>query len=152
MEVNIYINAEHTGHLSKGNGKYAVTIESETSKGLATLQLYKGVLKTSRNRTALIACLDAFSHLKKPCFVNLYIDNTHVTETINQEWYKSWNLDTWTNKGKAVGNADLWKEFLEHYKKHKIKVICEGDTPYTSYMKTQIAHVNIEYKEDICQR
>jgi ribonuclease HI len=148
MEVNIYINVHHAGHLSKGTGKYGVTIETYTDKGPATLQLYKGIHKTSRNRTALIACLDAFSHLKKPCFVNIFTDSTYIDSTINQEWYKSWDMEAWTNKRKPVANADLWKEFFKYYYIHKTSIFREEDTTYKSYVDTMLNIIEIKYKED----
>ena len=149
MEVNIYINTFHNGRQHQGTGTYAATLEYITQADEpATLQLYKGVEGTTKNRTALIACLDAFSRLNTPCLINLYIDNNYVTETINQEWYKAWDMENWTSKKGEVKNADLWKEFFKDFHKHKVNISFQKDTPYSSYMQTMIKKVKIEYKED----
>lgn len=149
MEVNIYINIDFKGHLSKGTGIYCIILEYIASNGEpATLEIYGGLTNTSKNRTALKACVVALKRLKKPCFVNLYINSTYVTETMIQEWYFKWNFADWTNQGKPVKNADLWQQLFTYLEKSKVKFVFEEINTYTSYFESKLKHMTISYQED----
>ena len=43
-------------------------------------------------------------------------DSKYITEAINQGWIFTWEKKSW----KKVKNADLWKRFLELYRKHHV--------------------------------
>ena len=72
---------------------------------------------TTNNKMELTAVIQALKALKKPCEINLYSDSTYVLKGIN-EW-----LDNWTKKNfKNVKNSELWREFSEISKPHKINI------------------------------
>jgi ribonuclease HI len=72
---------------------------------------------TTNNRMELKAVIEGLKALKEPCEVDLYADSTYVLKGIS-EW-----LDNWIKKNfKNVKNEDLWREFIDISKNHKINV------------------------------
>jgi ribonuclease HI len=118
--------------LSKGNILKKVEIFTDGSSlgnpgpgGWCAILRYKqhekilkgGEKLTTNNRMELKAVIEALKALKEPCFVDLYSDSTYVVKGIG-EW-----LDEWIKKDfKKVKNPDLWKEYINVSKNHKINV------------------------------
>ena len=70
---------------------------------------------TTNNRMELKGVIEGLKNLKEPCEIDLYSDSKYVVDAL-----KSW-LANWIKKGfKNVKNVDLWSEFLEIKKDHKI--------------------------------
>ncbi len=93
--------------------------------GWCALLRYKGHEKrlsggeenTTNNRMELTAVIEALKALKEPCEIELFADSTYVLKGID-EW-----LENWVKKNfKNVKNVDLWKEFINVSKKHKIHI------------------------------
>ena len=93
--------------------------------GWCALLRYKGKEKiisggekhTTNNKMELTAVIEALKALKEPCEIELYSDSTYVLKGID-EW-----IDNWIKKNfKNVKNPELWKEFLEISKPHKIHI------------------------------
>jgi ribonuclease HI len=72
---------------------------------------------TTNNKMELTAVIEALKALKEPCEIDLYSDSTYVLKGIN-EWLEGWKKKNF----KGVKNPELWKEFLEVSKNHKINV------------------------------
>jgi ribonuclease HI len=93
--------------------------------GWCAILRYKGKEKilrggeehTTNNRMELTAVIEALKALKERCEIDLYSDSTYVLKGIN-EWLPGWVKKNFKN----VKNPDLWKEFLEAVKGHKINV------------------------------
>ena len=89
---------------------------------------------TTNNKMELKAVIEALKILKEPCEVEIFTDSTYVVNAINQ-W-----LDSWVRKNfKNVKNSELWKEFLEVSKNHKIKI---------NWIKAHIGH----RENEICDK
>ncbi|MCE3037281.1 ribonuclease HI [Helicobacter anatolicus] len=71
---------------------------------------------TTNNRMELLAVIEALKILKEPCEIELYSDSKYVCEGI-QKWIFNWIKKNFRD----VKNPDLWKEFLNYSKIHKIK-------------------------------
>ncbi len=72
---------------------------------------------TTNNRMELTAVIKALEALKEPCEIELYSDSTYVLKGLN-EW-----LENWIKKDfKKVKNVDLWKQYIEVSKPHKIHI------------------------------
>ena len=93
--------------------------------GWCAILRYKGYQKilsgaeknTTNNRMELLAVIKALEALKEPCEVELYSDSTYVLKGLN-EW-----LEGWIKKDfKKVKNVDLWKQYIEISKPHKIHI------------------------------
>ncbi|WP_457564907.1 ribonuclease HI [Caminibacter sp.] len=72
---------------------------------------------TTNNRMELTAVIEALKALKFPCEVDLYSDSTYVLKGIS-EWLEGWIKKDFKN----VKNPDLWKEYVNVSKNHKINV------------------------------
>jgi len=72
---------------------------------------------TTNNRMELKAVIEALKKLKEPCEIELFSDSTYVLKGIN-EWLEGWIKKNFKN----VKNVDLWKEFVNISKNHKINV------------------------------
>ncbi|BCD61404.1 ribonuclease HI [Nitratiruptor sp. YY08-26] len=73
---------------------------------------------TTNNRMELRAVIEGLKALKEPCIVEIYSDSNYVVQAINQ-WLAGWVHKNFKN----VKNPDLWKEFVEVAKPHRIKAI-----------------------------
>ncbi|HFB53537.1 MAG TPA: ribonuclease HI [Sulfurimonas autotrophica] len=73
---------------------------------------------TTNNRMELKGVIEGLKALKEPCDVDIVSDSSYVVKGIN-EW-----LEGWIKKDfKKVKNPDLWKEYIEVAKPHKIHAI-----------------------------
>ncbi len=69
----------------------------------------------TNNQMELKAVIEGLKALKEPCSVEIVSDSSYVVKGIN-EW-----LDGWVKKDfKKVKNPDLWREYLEVAKPHRI--------------------------------
>jgi ribonuclease HI len=64
----------------------------------------------------LLAVIEGLRALKEPCEVEIVSDSSYVVKGIN-EWLENWKQKEF----KKVKNPDLWKEYVEVSKPHKIK-------------------------------
>ena len=149
MEVTIYIDVNHSGHLKYGTGKYAAVLEYITGKGKpATLFLLKGINRTTPNRPALFSCIDALGHLNKECKVKVLINSKYITEAINSNSYMEWIRTGKNAKGKPVSNLLLWQQLDELMEKHLFEFEYSESHTYTSWLEYELKNGKIEYVED----
>jgi len=79
-------------------------------------EIVGGEAHTTNNRMELLAVIEGLRALKEPCEVEVVSDSSYVTKGIS-EW-----LNGWIKKDfKKVKNVDLWKEYIEVSKSHKVK-------------------------------
>ncbi|NPA65513.1 MAG: ribonuclease HI [Epsilonproteobacteria bacterium] len=72
-------------------------------------------IETTNNRMELKAVIEGLKLLKEPCEVEIVSDSSYVVKAIN-EWLENWKKKEF----KKVKNPDLWKEYVEVSKPHKI--------------------------------
>lgn len=70
---------------------------------------------TTNNQMELRAVIEGLKSLKEPCEVYLFTDSSYVANSINI-WLHSW-ID---KKFKNVKNVDLWYEYMNVSKPHKV--------------------------------
>ena len=73
---------------------------------------------TTNNRMELLGAIEGLRALKEPCKVDIVSDSSYVTKGIN-EWLSGWIKRDF----KKVKNIDLWKEYIEVSKIHKVNAI-----------------------------
>ena len=73
---------------------------------------------TTNNRMELLAVIEGLRALKEPCEVDVVSDSSYVTKGIN-EWLKAWIKKDFKN----VKNPDLWRDYVDVSKIHKVKGI-----------------------------
>jgi Ribonuclease HI len=88
-------------------GKY----EKEMSGGFAL---------TTNNRMELLAVITGLEAIKwEHADVTVYTDSAYVVNAVNNRWLFQWESKQFAKKK----NPDLWKRFLEIYRKHSVKFV-----------------------------
>ncbi len=95
-----------------GPGGYGTILRYEEREK----ELSGGEAHTTNNRMELKGVIEGLKALKEPCEVEIVSDSTYVVKAIN-EWLESWQKRNFAK----VKNPDLWKEYLEVSRPHKIK-------------------------------
>lgn len=97
-----------------GPGGYGTILRYGTKEK----EIVGGEAYTTNNRMELLGVIEGLKALKEPCEVEIISDSSYVTKGIN-EWLKNWIKKDF----KKVKNVDLWKEYIEVSKPHKIYAI-----------------------------
>ena len=116
INVDIYSDGACSGN--PGPGGYAAII----TKDHLTKIVVGNEKSTTNNQMELKAVVEALKALKTPCNIKLYSDSSYVVKAIN-EWLVGWIKKGWRTTSGPVANKDLWLEYLEHSKVHKIEAI-----------------------------
>ena len=113
MPDSIIIYTDGAARGNPGPGGYGVLLSS----GKHRKELSGGFRLTTNNRMELLAVIKGLEALRNnDSFVTIYTDSRYVAEAVNKGW-----LFGWERKGfKKKKNADLWRQFLVHYRKHHV--------------------------------
>lgn len=142
QQVNVYIEQSFQGNFKEGDGKYSIVLELETSKRIVTREHYKGYRSTSKNRLAILACIEALEHITKPCEVNIFLNSPYM-ET-SSRW-----LNDWVKEGlDKRKNGDLWEKYRAAAERHLVTIKNEKVNSYTPAMKVQLGMKEIIMIED----
>lgn len=115
MEKDIIIYTDGAARGNPGPGGYGVVLMS----GPHRKELSEGFRKTTNNRMELLAVITALRALKKQgSKVHIYTDSKYVSDAINKGWVFNWEKKSFKKKK----NIDLWKRFLELYRKHNVSI------------------------------
>ncbi|MGV3638020.1 MAG: ribonuclease HI, partial [Flavobacteriales bacterium] len=72
----------------------------------------------TNNRMELMAVIAALEALKSPGMEVLVVsDSKYVVDAVEQGWLFGWEKKRWAK----VKNPDLWKRFLQVYRKHNVR-------------------------------
>ena len=122
-KVTIYTDGACSNNPGEG-GYGAILFYKKNNNEVIQKQLSRGFRRTTNNRMELLAVIDSLKALKKPCNIELYSDSKYVIDAINQKWLDNWISKNWKlNTKNPVKNIDLWMEYIEVSKVHKIKFI-----------------------------
>lgn len=114
-KINLYSDGSSLGN--PGPGGYGTILNYNGREK----ELSGGEENTTNNRMELMGVIEGLKALKEPCDVHIISDSTYVVKGIN-EWLNSWIKNNWrTASKKAVKNDDLWREYVEVSKNHKIE-------------------------------
>lgn len=97
-----------------GPGGYGVILRF----GDKERELSGGDLHTTNNRMELLGVIEGLRVLKEPCAVDIVSDSSYVVKGIN-EWLCNWVKKDFKN----VKNPDLWREYIEASRGHRINAI-----------------------------
>ena len=112
-EVHVYTDGAARGN--PGPGGYGIVMEWVGKP--YRKEFSKGFKHTTNNRMELLAVIDALKKLKKPgVSVLVFTDSKYVVDSVKKGWIFGWEK----KKFKDRKNSDLWKNFLEEYRKHKV--------------------------------
>ena len=113
-QIQIFTDGAASGN--PGPGGYGIVLKYRQHRK----ELSQGYQLTTNNRMELLAIIVALGQLRNEgSKVRLYTDSRYVADAVN----KGWVFD-WQRKGfKKKKNPDLWKRFLEVYRKHEVEIV-----------------------------
>lgn len=86
----------------------------------------------------LMALINAFCKLKKPCSALVFTGCEHIINTCTNHWQVQWQKNGWKNaKGKTVKNAELWELLIEKTEPH-VYTIQSGEHEYQQVMQNDL--------------
>lgn len=113
FDVYIYTDGAASGN--PGPGGYGIIMEWVGKP--YKKEFSEGYKHTTNNRMELLAVIIALKQLKYPkTKVKVFTDSRYITDAVEKGWLFTWERNYF--KGKK--NPDLWKAFLEEYRKHHI--------------------------------
>jgi ribonuclease HI len=109
-KVHLYSDGSSLGN--PGLGGYCAILKYKGHEKIA-----KGSQRdATNNQMELKAVIEGLKILKEPCEVDVTSDSSYVVKGIN-EWLVGWVKKDF----KKVKNPDLWREYIDVSKIHKIK-------------------------------
>lgn len=112
--IKIYTDGASRGNPGPG-GFGAVMLYGELRK-----ELSEGFRLTTNNRMELLSVIVALETLKKEgSSVTIYSDSKYVVDSVEKKWVFGWEKKYFKDKK----NEDLWKRFLQVYRKHQVKFV-----------------------------
>jgi ribonuclease HI len=111
-KVHLYSDGSSLGN--PGFGGYCAILKF----GKAEKVVSGGQVLATNNQMELKAVIEGLRAIKEPCFVDVTSDSSYVVKGIN-EW-----LSGWVKKDfKKVKNPELWQEYIEVSKPHRVHAI-----------------------------
>jgi len=116
MSHNITIYTDGAAKGNPGNGGYGVVMLS----GEHRKEISQGFQHTTNNRMELLGVIVGLESLKfENSNVTVYTDSKYVVDSVELKWVFGWEKVGFKKKK----NPDLWKRFLQIYRKHNVKFI-----------------------------
>lgn len=111
-QIHLFSDGSSLGN--PGYGGYCAIIRYKEHEKIAS-----GALpNVTNNQMELLAVIEGLKLLKEPCDVTITSDSSYVVKGIN-EWLQNWIKKDF----KKVKNPDLWKQYLEVAKPHKLYAV-----------------------------
>lgn len=112
---NVHIYTDGAARGNPGPGGFGIVMEWVGKP--YKKEFSKGFKHTTNNRMELLAVIEALKKLKNPgTSVLVFTDSKYVVDAATKGWVFGWEKKAF--KGRK--NADLWREFLREYRKHKV--------------------------------
>eukprot|EP01156_Anaeramoeba_ignava_P019117 Anaeramoba_ignava/a94405_35.p5 GENE.a94405_35~~a94405_35.p5 ORF type:complete len:145 (-),score=0.65 a94405_35:3179-3613(-) len=113
--ITIYSDGSSLGN--PGPGGWGTILDYKGN----TKELSGGNSDTTNNQMELTGVIEGLKALKEPCNVKIVSDSKYVVQAIN-EWLVNWIRNNWRTAGKKpVKNLELWQEYVEVSKPHRIE-------------------------------
>ncbi len=113
--ITIYSDGSSLGN--PGPGGWGTILDYKGN----TKELSGGNSNTTNNQMELTGVIQGLKALKEPCNVKIVSDSKYVVQAIN-EWLVNWIRNNWRTAGKKpVKNLELWQEYVEVSKPHRIE-------------------------------
>jgi ribonuclease HI len=112
MRITIHTDGAASGN--PGPGGYGVVMEA----GKHHKELWGGFRRTTNNRMELLAVIVALEALKGEGHeVTIVSDSKYVVDAVEKGWVLGWERKHFAKKK----NADLWRRFLQAYRRHTVR-------------------------------
>lgn len=117
MSYDVHIYTDGAAKGNPGNGGYGIVMEMVGTP--YKKEFYEGFRYTTNNRMELLAVIVGLEKLKNSNTKVLVIsDSKYVVDSIEKKWVFGWAKKGFVGKK----NPDLWKRFLNIYKKHNVNL------------------------------
>ncbi len=112
--ITIYTDGSALGN--PGPGGYGIVLLS----GPFRKELSQGYKLTTNNRMELLAVCVALEALRfDGSDVTIYSDSKYVVDAVSKGWVFGWEKKQYANRK----NPDLWKRFLQSYRRHHVRFV-----------------------------
>jgi ribonuclease HI len=112
-DVHIYTDGAAKGN--PGNGGYGIVMELVGTPHKK--EFCEGFRLTTNNRMELLAVIVGLEKLRNPNMKVLIVsDSKYVVDSVEKKWVLGWEKKGFAGKK----NPDLWKRFLQIYRKHQV--------------------------------
>ena len=134
--VNLYIQTNIKG-IGKKKGKYIYLLETNTSKGLATIHDIKEI-EATKDVAELTAIVVALNRLNgKPCTLNIYVTSEMLMNNI-RHFLVGWAKHNFCKAdGRRLSYWELWKELYEKTRILDMQVYIKTHS-YSSWLEKQL--------------
>ena len=130
--IEIFTDGSSLGN--PGSGGWCAILRYKNNEKI----LKGGKALTTNNQMELTAVIEALKALKEPCEVTIFTDSEYVLKSATT-WIHNWIKKSF----KGVKNVELWKEYLEVSKKHKINF---------QWVKGHSGHIENEKCDEIAKQ
>ncbi len=111
---NIHLYTDGSSLGNPGFGGYCGILKFGNNEKIVS----GGQMVATNNQMELKAVIEGIKVVKEPCSITVTSDSSYVVKGIN-EWLKKWVKKEFKN----VKNPELWREYLEVSKPHKVLAI-----------------------------
>ena len=134
--VNIYVATDIKG-VGKKKGRYIYLLETETSKGLATIHDIKEI-EATRDVAELTALVAAVGRLKQyPADLNVYVDSEQLRLNI-VHYLQGWAKRNFCKQdGRRLSCWELWKALWENTRIFDMRVYNKTHS-YTNWLLKEL--------------
>lgn len=113
--ANVHIYTDGAARGNPGPGGFGIVMEWVGKP--YKKEFSKGFEYTTNNRMELLAVIEALKKLKNPgTKAIVFTDSKYVVDAVMKGWVFAWEK----KKFKDRKNTDLWRQFLEEYRKHEV--------------------------------
>lgn len=113
--VKIFVDGACSGN--PGPGGYGAILKY----GQKIKEISGCEVRTTNNRMEMMAVIEAFRQLKRPCKIEVVTDSNYVVKGMTK-WMPGWIKRNWLNsQKKPVLNRDMWEELLKLSRPHQIQ-------------------------------
>ncbi|MFT4062537.1 MAG: ribonuclease HI [Edaphocola sp.] len=113
MALIIYTDGASRGN--PGRGGYGAILQWGSTKK----ELSGSYRLTTNNRMELLAIIKSLEALSRDGLdIQIFTDSEYVVNSVEKGWVFGWEKKGYAGKK----NADLWRRFLQLYRKHQIKI------------------------------
>lgn len=116
MSKQLIIYTDGAARGNPGPGGYGIIMQW----GNTVKELSQGFRMTTNNRMELMAVIVALQSLTRDGLdVTIFTDSSYVVNSVEKKWVFGWVKTGFKDKK----NADLWMQYLDLHKKHRIKFV-----------------------------
>lgn len=135
-EVHIYLYSTIRGCRAK-NGAYTYVLETETSKGTATITKTEKVENVTAHKSVLLALVAAMKRIRQTSYLVIYTDSNYLASNARDNLAR-WKKNGWkTARGEPVKHEEEWQEIAQLIEHHSFEFVVAPWNCYYQWMKEE---------------